>query len=159
MNLPNDEQHPIFEASLPFDGDRIHAAAVYCSDGRFGEQCDDLLQNGLGLPRYDRLAIPGGAACLAGHLVARREEAAALEQLRFLIDAHGLERIVLIAHQDCAFYTQLLHTPASSLEAKQRADIDRAARRLESLNSRLHVSRYFARKTPHGTVQFEPFAV
>ena len=35
------------------------AAAVYCSDGRFGEHVDDFLHNALKLPRYDRLAVPG----------------------------------------------------------------------------------------------------
>ena len=28
----------------------------------------------LGLPRYDRLAVPGGAACLAGYFATYREE-------------------------------------------------------------------------------------
>src|SRR5258708_36282290 len=55
-----------YRSSIPYDTERIGAAAVYCSDGRFGEQVDDLIFNALNLPRYDRLAIPGGAACLAG---------------------------------------------------------------------------------------------
>ena len=49
----------------------LGAAAVYCSDGRYGEHMDDFLHNCLGLPRYDRVAIPGGAgkvtlACHSG---------------------------------------------------------------------------------------------
>ena len=47
---------------------RIHAASIYCSDGRFGEQMDEFLHQGLGLPRYDRLAVPGGPACCSGEL-------------------------------------------------------------------------------------------
>ena len=50
---------PGFESSLRFDENRIHAAAIYCSDGRYGEQFDDFLHSGLKLPRYDRLAVPG----------------------------------------------------------------------------------------------------
>ena len=47
---------------MRFDENRIRAAALYCSDGRFGEQIDDFLHNGLKLPRCDRLVVPGGAA-------------------------------------------------------------------------------------------------
>ena len=56
---------PVFVSQTPFDHQRIGAAAVYCSDGRYGEQMDEFLHQGLGLPRYDRVAVPGGAACLA----------------------------------------------------------------------------------------------
>ena len=59
----------VYKSSAPFDESRIRAAAVYCSDGRFGEQFDDFLHNGLKLPRCDRLAVPGGAASLAGHFL------------------------------------------------------------------------------------------
>ncbi len=81
-----------YESSMRYDSNRIRAAAVYCSDGRFGEQFDDLLQNFLTLPRYDRLAIPGGSACLARHFATYREEEGVYEQLRFLVDVHGLEQ-------------------------------------------------------------------
>ena len=87
VNTPDDS--PVYQSSVRFDENRIRAAAIYCSDGRFGEQCDDFLHNALQLPRYDRLAVPGGAACLAGHFLAHREEDALVEQLRFLIRAMG----------------------------------------------------------------------
>ena len=98
----------VYANSMRFEEDRIRAAAVYCSDGRFGEHFDDFLHNALELPRYDRLAAPGGAACLAGHFIVHREEEGMIEQLRFLIKVHGIERVVMIAHQDCAFYTERL---------------------------------------------------
>src|SRR3954462_7486701 len=90
-----------FTSPIAFEHERIGAAAVYCSDGRYGEQMDDFLHNGLGLPRYDRVAIPGGAASLAGHMLAMRERSALERQLQFLIEGHLLTRVVLIAHQDC----------------------------------------------------------
>ena len=64
--------------------------------------------------------LPGGAACLAGHLTSFREEEGLIEQLRFLLKVHGIERVVLIAHQDCAFYTERLHVSPKQVEAKQR---------------------------------------
>ena len=49
----------VYKSSVRFDENRIRAAAIYCSDGRFGEQIDDFLHNGLKLPRCDRLVVPG----------------------------------------------------------------------------------------------------
>ena len=97
-----------YESRLPYDSARIRAAAIYCSDGRIGEHFDDFLQNGLDLPRYDRLCLPGGAACLAGHPQAHLEEQGVLDELKFLVEVHKLRRVVLIAHQGCAFYAARL---------------------------------------------------
>ena len=94
-------------------GNRIRAAALYCSDGRFGGPIDDFLHNGLKLPRCDRLVAPGGAAALAGHFLAFREEDGLFEQLRFLIRVHDLTRLVLIAHQDCAYLCRAAARAAS----------------------------------------------
>ena len=145
----------VFESSHRFDENRIRAAAIYCSDGRFGEQFDDFLHNALKLPRYDRLSIPGGAACLAGHFLACREEEGLVEQLRFLIKVHGLGRIVLIAHQNCAFYTEWLHISPLQLETQQREDMQKAVQRVRSIGSSLLVETFFARKHTDGRICFE----
>ena len=145
----------MFESSERFNLDRIHAAAVYCSDGRFGGQCDEFLQNALKLPRYDRVAVPGGAACLTGQCVSFWEEQALLEQLRFLIQVHGIERVVLIAHQDCAFYTQRLRLAPAQVEPQQREDMQIIVRRVRSLAATLQVDAFFARKQPDGIIRFE----
>ncbi len=137
----NDEQIRVrYESTVPFDPRRIRAAAVYCSDGRLGSQFDDFMQTALQLPRYDRLAIPGGAACLASHFAAYREEEGVAEQLRFLVRVHGLQRVVLIAHEDCAFYTQRLNVSALQMESQQRDDLHRALRRVRQLDRDLEVS-------------------
>ena len=149
------EQPSAYESRLRFDENRIRAAAVYCSDGRFGEQCDDFLHNALQLPRYDRLAVPGGAASLAGHFLAHREEEGLVEQLRFLIKAHGLQRVVLIAHQDCAYYTERLHLSPRQVETQQREDMQTAAERLRSLAHGLLIDVFFARKQADGAIRFE----
>lgn len=144
----------VYESPERFDANRIRAAAVYCSDGRFGEQVDDLLQNALALPRYDRLAVPGGAACLAGHFPTYREEEGVVEQLRFLIATHHLERVVLIAHQGCAFYSERLMISPLQLESQQREDIQKAILRVRSLGRHLEVLAFFAR-TRRDRIRFE----
>jgi hypothetical protein len=147
-----------FRSSFPFEPERIRAAAVYCSDGRYGEQFDDFLHHSLRLPRYDRVAIPGGAACLAGHFASYREEAAGLEQIRFLVESHELERMVLIAHESCGFYTKLLRLPEIGLRQRQEADLVAAAQRLRSQHPRLYVSAYVAVRDA-GLVRFDPVGV
>lgn len=144
----------VFESAQPFESSRIQAAAVYCSDGRYGEQFDEFLQHGLALPRYDRLAVPGGAACLARHFKLYREEEGVLAQLRFLIEVHRVERVVLIAHEDCAFYLQRLQVSPLQLESQQRGDMRKAVERVLSLGRSLRVDAFFARRR-NGRVCFE----
>jgi len=144
-----------FVSHVPFSSKRVQAAAVYCSDGRFGEQIDDFLENGLGLPRYDRLAVPGGAACLASHFDTYREEEAALAHLKFLVDVHGLRRVVLIAHQDCAFYLERLKTSPLQLGIQQRDDLQKAIARVHRLAHHLMVETYLARQEGQN-ICFEP---
>lgn len=147
-----------FQSSLPYDRARIHAAAIYCSDGRVGEHFDDFLQNGLGLPRYDRVALPGGPACLADHPQAHCEAQGVVDELNFLAEVHGLKRIVLIGHEGCAFYTTRLELKDRKLELLQRADLVRAAARVRRIMNVDAIEAYFATHSG-GKVCFEPVEV
>jgi hypothetical protein len=86
-------------------------------------------------------------------MVAMRERAALARQVKFLVDAHGLRRVVLIAHQDCAFYK--LVRIRGSLEQQQVEDLSRAANRIRGFAPSLAVDAYFALKVA-GRVWFEP---
>jgi hypothetical protein len=143
-----------FVSDIPFEAERIGAAAVYCSDGRYGDQIDEFLHAGLGFPRYDRVAVPGGPASLADHMIVMRERAALERQVKFLVEAHELRRVVLIAHQDCAFY-RLVRVRAGSLEQQQVDDLARAAGRIREFAPGVAVDAYFALKMA-GRVWFEP---
>src|SRR5882724_2654125 len=100
-----------FEASEPWNPQRIRALAMYCSDGRWGDAFDEFCHDRLWIPRYDRFAVPGGPAWLSeprqnpspGY---RSLSGAAWEQLSLLVRVHELQRIVLIAHYGCAFYME-----------------------------------------------------
>jgi hypothetical protein len=147
-----------YESRLPYESKRIRAAAVYCSDGRIGEHFDDFLQNGLSLPRYDRVALPGGPACLAGHAQAHLEEQGVVDELKFLVDVHGLTRLVLIAHQGCAFYGSRLELSEPRLELVQRADLVRAAAYVHRVTGIQRIEAFFARLA-EGRVRFESVEV
>jgi hypothetical protein len=144
-----------FLSTIAFDEDRIRAASIYCSDGRFGEQMDEFLHQGLKLPRYDRLAVPGGPACFTGLLSVFWEGHSGDRQLDFLCRVHGLERLVLISHEGCAFYREWLKVRAEELLDRQRADIVRAAARLARLEPDLAVEGYLARRGGK-QIWFEP---
>jgi hypothetical protein len=146
-----------YESTLPFDDNRVGAAAVYCSDGRFGEQMDEFLHQHLGLPRYDRVAVPGGAACMAGHMMVYHEATALDRQLSFLITSHGLTKVVLIAHENCGFYKGLW-IGTTPLEQQQAADLKKAADEIRSHHPKVEVDAYFARKV-EGKVRFEKWNV
>ena len=147
-----------YESNVPYEYARIHAAAIYCSDGRVGEHFDDFLQNGLKLPRYDRLALPGGPACLADHPQAHLQAQGVVDELKFLIEVHGLKRIVLIAHEGCAFYTTRLELKDRRLELLQGADLIRAAATVRRVTSIDAVEAYYAHHV-RGAIGFESIEV
>jgi hypothetical protein len=111
---------------------------------------DEFLHQGLGISRYDCLAVPGGAGCLAGHFAAWREEEAVSFQLNFLIEIHALHRILLIAHPDCGFYGKRLRLFGSEIEEAQRRDIGTAAHRIRSLAPHLEIEGFVSRRLPAG---------
>ena len=147
-----------YRSPLRYEASRMHAAAMYCSDGRVGEHFDDFLQNGLSLPRYDRLSLPGGPACLAGHPQANLEEQGVVDELHFLVEVHKLTRVVLIAHQGCAYYSTRLALKEPRLELVQRADLVRAAAFVHRVTGLDAIEGYFARLND-GQVTFEPVQV
>ena len=135
---------PVYQSPTPYVEARIHAAAVYCSDGRVGDQVDEFLHHGLGLPRYDRLACPGGPASLSGRFLAFWEGQGVEQQLRFLLRAHGLRQVILIAHEACAYYQLRLGFRAADVEHEQRTDLERAARAVIGIDAALEVRAFLA---------------
>ena len=79
-----------------------------------------------------------------GYVAAHREEAALLSQLEFLIRAHSLRHVVLIAHQDCAYYSSRLSVSHLNLASRQAEDLAKAAVRVRDLGRHLDVSTFFA---------------
>jgi hypothetical protein len=131
---------------VPYIGDRIFAAAVYCSDGRIGDQVDDFLHHGLGFPRYDRLACPGGPVVLSGRPAAYWDSRGIEEQLRFLGQVHDVRKVVLIAHEGCAYYLRRLSIAADSAEREMRDDLHRATMTVSRLIPNAMVLRYLVHR-------------
>jgi hypothetical protein len=158
MASDNPNESPIFSSQFPFDNQGCGAAVIFCSDGRFADQVNDFMQNGLGLFGYDRLAIAGGPACFAGHFEAYREEEAALSHLKFLVRLHGLTRLILISHEHCGFYSDFLRVHEIDLLGRMRTDLASAVRRVKMATPQLQVEAYLARLSDT-EVWFEPVIV
>jgi hypothetical protein len=144
----------VYQSPVPYEAGRIYAAALYCSDGRIGDHIDDFLHQGLALPRYDRLACPGGPAALAGRLMAFWEARGVEEQLRFLIRVHAVTRVVLVAHAGCAYYPQRLGIGPAAAKGEQRVDLHRAGGAVQRIEPAVEVAGFFAYVEPGG-VSFE----
>jgi hypothetical protein len=145
----------LFVSSVPYESERIYAAAVYCSDGRIGDQVDDFLHHGLNLPRYDRVACPGGPVALSGRFSASWDTRGVEEQLRFLGQVHDVRTVVLIAHASCAYYSHRLTIPTEHVEREQLADLQRATMTVNRLLWNVAVQRFFARRNAT-EISFEP---
>jgi len=135
----------VYKSKIPFYTAREGAAALYCSDGRYGEQMDEFLHQGCGWPRYDRLAIPGGPAVLSGEISVLWEESFLRKYLEFLVRAHKLRHLAMIAHEGCGFYHDWLRLAPESIQQRQLRDLQRAQQQLRLNLPGLQVRMYFAR--------------
>jgi hypothetical protein len=133
---------PIYTCLETWHAERIGALALYCSDGRWGEAFDEFCHRRLLIPRYDRWAVPGGPAWLVQRESALHE--AARTQLDFLVRFHELERIVLITHFGCAYYTQRLHKDADACLSAQLDELRVASATLHDWFPEIGVEAYVA---------------
>lgn len=144
-----------FQSPAPFDPSHPHALAIYCSDGRFTQPVEDLLHS-LGHARLDTLTMPGGPGLL-NHLSASYADADAMTRnATFLIRAHGIREVVLLAHHGCGYYRHKRPTDSpDQIEMRQMDDLRHAAKAIAKFDASLKVHVYYAR--PHGgNVRFEP---
>ncbi len=135
---------PVYHAAERWHPERIGALALYCSDGRWGEAFDEFCHRHLLIPRYDRWAVPGGPAWLGVHSEDATLRQAVRQQLDFLVQAHELERIVLITHWGCAWYGERLQRPPLACLPAQSEDVQQAAANLKTWYPGLQVAAYLA---------------
>jgi hypothetical protein len=143
-----------YKCPIAFEEARPGVVAVYCSDGRFAEQFDEFLATSLHLPRCDRLVAPGGPAMLAGRLASFWESSGVENQVRFLVEVHRPRRVVLIAHESCAYYLERLHIAPELVDSAQHDDVQKAAAVLRRIVPDLEIEAYVARRRGP-TVYFE----
>jgi len=133
--------------------------AIHCGDYRFQGAFHEFLNEALGLGKnYDLMVIPGGPLSLA--LLGYRPQYSwsAWKWFRFFIEMHGVKRLILIQHQDCAWYRTMpahLHD-SPELRARQEQDLGRIVNMLEKEFPKLAVELYYAEWDDAGHVTMEP---
>lgn len=154
--MENFQVRGLWAGSLP------DTLVVVCSDGRFREEVDEFLHSHLGVGRYDRLYIPGGAGALvrSGTEFIRADRL--LTESRFLITAHGIERAILMFHgpaEDgpadalCGDYRRRLPTSdAAAIRRQQDRDAERILR--EGLGAGVRLEIYRCEVTKDQAVRF-----
>src|SRR5262245_3227862 len=135
---------PCFTSTELWDPERVGALVLYCSDGRWGEAFDEFCHRRLLIPRYDRWAVPGGPVCLLPGDADGGFCRGAWEQVAFLVRAHQLRRVVLIAHYGCAYYAELLGQGPDDCLPAQAADLRTAAAALRKWFGGVWVETYLA---------------
>jgi len=120
---------------------------IHCGDFRFQGAFYEFLNGVLHVDEnYDLMVIPGGPLSLA--LLERHSDdsRAAWKWVRYFADRHGIRRVVLIQHQDCAWYQEAppgVHSPGA-LRQRQQEDLARISGLLKKSFPDVRVEAYFA---------------
>jgi hypothetical protein len=138
---------PSYTAPSKVDHTQTDVLVVHCSDHRFQAGLRDFLNQGLDLKsNYDLLVLPGGPQCLTLVEYLPKFAWAGWKWFRFLVEAHSLKRLILIAHEDCGWYKELplhLHT-SSDPRRRQEEDLQRVRERLSADFPELRIELYYA---------------
>jgi len=121
--------------------------AIHCGDFRFQAAFHEFLNQSLNLNgNYDLMVIPGGPLSLNLFNYLPEYQQAASKWVRFFAEMHKISRLILIQHQDCAFYRSMpfeLHSEAN-LRQRQEQDLRRIKELARKEFPHLSVELYYA---------------
>jgi hypothetical protein len=137
----------VYQSSLAWDPQRPQTTIITCVDGRWYPHFQEFARVHLNAgPRTDFVAVPGGIEPLTLIDLVPKDFNFLRRRLESLVQAHGTQRIVAVAHQDCAWYRARKFGPITiDLRDRQIADLHRAAGKLRELFTGVKVETYFAR--------------
>src|SRR5215510_10867879 len=115
----------VYESSLRWDPARPTTTLITCVDGRWYHHFQEFARVYLSAgTRTDFLAVPGGIEPLTLFDRIPKDFNFFRRRLEGLVAAHGTQRIVAIAHQDCAWYRNLrVGSFASDMRERQISDL------------------------------------
>lgn len=138
---------PVYSSSLAWDPERPDTLVISCVDGRWYQHVQEFARVHLKAGQHtDFMAVPGGIEPMTLADVTPKDFNFFRRRLESLVEAHGTQRIVAIAHQDCAWYRARRIGPVTGdLRSKQIADLRFAAARMREMFNDVAVEIYFAR--------------
>jgi hypothetical protein len=149
--------------------ERPHVLVVACSDGRYQKALDEFLRAHLGITDYDRMYVPGGPGALASSMLSYFRGDQYRQDTAFLIDRHGVERLVLIFHgpllpdgpreATCADYDRRMPSAMSGeIHAQHENDLPEVLRGMRRAAPHLTIDIFRAEVRPDRRVQFTRLA-
>lgn len=114
-----------YHSSLAWDPQRPDTLIISCVDGRWYQQVQEFARVHLGAGSHtDFMAVPGGIEPMTLADVTPKDFSFFRRRLESLVEAHGAQRIVAIAHQDSAWYRARKIGPGTGdLRSKQISDL------------------------------------
>jgi len=133
--------------TLPWNAARPDTVVISCVDGRWRPHLLEFTMMHLGIgPNGDYMAVPGGVEPLTLLDLLPKDFNFFRRRLEALVEAHGTKRIVLVAHQDCAWYRARKFGPFKiDLRERQIQDLRRAAKILHEMFPDVKVESWYAR--------------
>jgi hypothetical protein len=117
---------------------------VHCSDPRYQPHFQSFLRQGLGIPRYALLAIPGGVQTLTLVEYLPKFAWSGWRWMKFLANLTSPRRIVLITHDDCRWYLDNRFAGTVNARERQVEDLRRVRRAFRERFGDIEVDLYYA---------------
>jgi hypothetical protein len=138
---------PTFQLESKLKRGETEILVIHCGDYRFQAAFHEFLNGGLKLnENYDLMVIPGGPLSLTLFEYLPKFSWVSWKWLRFFVERHGIRRLILIQHQDCAWYQTMpahLHD-SSELRERQEQDLGRVKKVMKKDFPNLSVELYYA---------------
>lgn len=136
-----------YVTELPWVPERPETVVITCVDGRWYGHFQEFARVHLHAgPCTDFMAVPGGIEPMTLADDVPKDFNFFRRRLEALVDAHGTRRIIVIAHQDCAWYRERMGgASAEAMRARQVSDMRRGASWLRSRFEGIVVQPFFAR--------------
>jgi hypothetical protein len=131
---------------------------IHCGDYRFQAAFHGFLNSSLNLAAYDLMVIPGGPLSLTLGDYLPKYRWAACKWMRFFVEQHKLNRLILIQHQDCGFYKSMPAYLYASRDLRecQEQDLRRVRDAVSVELPKLAVETYYAGWDASNNILFEP---
>ena len=132
------------------------AVAIHCSDQRFQNAFREFLTEGLGLKSYALISIPGGGHFTSLTEIMPKFAKVGFQSLSFMIQRTGARRIILVGHEDCLFFAEMLrfYFTEAQLHDKQFASLRKASLAMRERFASQTVELYFAGASSDNGIQF-----
>ncbi len=161
----------VYKTQTAFTEHASTTLVLTCSSNAFYPYVREFLEKFLQLPEgtYDYLSVPGGPQFLMLTEYLPKFAWAGQRWVKFLVEKHRLKKIILITHEDCAWYNDERLIPTflqklgiggssasqtSTLKERQIEDLRGMAQSIHELISPIHIDAYYAQKETEGMVGF-----